>query len=184
MTFITFLLQLNVNMPGIFASALVALSASRLVLAATPYEVQKPPLDTDWTYSVGTDPWPEHPRPQLRRKAWESLNGIWTYQSASGDDAADSPPSGELEHEVLVPSCIESGLSGIQDLDVTHMWFAREFEVPEDWKDNRVLLNFEAVDYYATVFVNGEEVESHVGGYNRFTIDVTDSISFDGPNDL
>lgn len=64
------------------------------------------------------------------------------------------------------------------------MWFAREFEVPEDWNDNRVLLNFEAVDYYATVFVNGEEVGSHAGGYNRFTIDVTDNVSFDSKNDL
>ena len=171
-------------MHGLMSSAFVALAASSLSLAATPYEVQKPPLDTEWTYTVGTDPWTEHPRPQLRRKAWQSLNGLWTYQSASGDDAVDSPPSGELESEVLVPSCIEAGLSGIQDVDVTHMWFAREFEVPKKWKKDRVLLNFEAVDYYATVFVNGEEVESHAGGYNRFTIDVTDNVSFDKKNDL
>ncbi|KAK0388121.1 hypothetical protein NLU13_4365 [Sarocladium strictum] len=168
----------------IIVPTIVAISTSTFALAATPYQVQKPPLDTDWTYSVGTDPWPEHPRPQLRRKAWQSLNGIWTYQPAPGDDALDSPPKGELEREVLVPSCIESGLSGIQDLNVTRMWFAREFEVPEGWAGNRVLLNFEAVDYYATVFVNGEEVESHAGGYNRFTIDVTDTISLEDKNNL
>jgi beta-galactosidase/beta-glucuronidase len=171
-------------MHGLLATAFVALSASSLAQAATPYEVQTPPLDTDWTYKVGTNPWPEHPRPQLRRKSWKSLNGIWTYQSAPDNDALEDPPSGELEKEVLVPSCIESGLSGIQELDVRYMWFAREFEVPEEWDGSRVLLNFEAVDYYATVFVNGEKVQDHAGGYNRFTIDVTDHVSLDGKNDL
>lgn len=77
------------------------------------YAVQTPPLDTDWTYEVGTNPWPEYPRPQLERSQWKNLNGIWRYQNASGTDAVDNPPYGQtLEREVLVPSCLESGLSG------------------------------------------------------------------------
>jgi hypothetical protein len=77
------------------------------------YAVQTPPLDTDWTYEVGTNPWPEYPRPQLERSEWKNLNGIWRYQNASGTDAVDNPPFGQtLEREVLVPSCLESGLSG------------------------------------------------------------------------
>ena len=148
-----------------------------------PYEVQTPPLDTDWTYEVGTDPWPEYPRPQLRRKAWKSLNGLWTWSGATSNDDIDSPPSGELEREVLVPSCIESGLSGLQELNTTHMWFRTTFEIPEDW-DQTTLLNFEAVDYEATVWVNGEEVGKNIGGYHRFTIDVTDAIDASGKNEL
>lgn len=125
-------------------TAVSALALSFGARAATPYEVQTPPLDTEWTYKVGTDPWPEHPRPQLKREAWKSLNGIWTYQSAGGGDDVDSPPeSGELKHEVLIPSCIESGLSGIQETDVRYMWFATTFEVPEDWEEDVILLNFE-----------------------------------------
>jgi hypothetical protein len=79
----------------------------------TGYAIQTPPLDTDWTYNVGTNPWPEYPRPQMERSQWKNLNGIWRYQNASGTDAVDNPPFGEtLEREVLVPSCLESGLSG------------------------------------------------------------------------
>lgn len=152
--------------------------------SAVPYEVQTPPLDTPWTYEVGTDPWPEYPRPQLRRDEWRSLNGIWTYQSANGDEDVQSPPDGQLEQEIMIPSCIQSGLSGIQDLDVTHMWFQTTFEVPADWDGQPVLLNFEAVDYNATVFVNGEEVGSHQGGFWRFTFDVSDVVNFDGENEL
>lgn len=80
---------------------------------STKYAVQEPPLTTPWTYTVGTNPWPEYPRPQLERSQWLNLNGIWTYQNASGLDAVNSPPFNQtLAHEVLVPSCLESGLSG------------------------------------------------------------------------
>lgn len=153
--------------------------------AQTKYKVQKPPLDTDWTYKVGTNPWPEYPRPQLRRDAWKSLNGIWTWKAANGKkDVENLPKAGALEREVLVPSCIESALSGLQILDVRDMWYERTFEVPEEWKDRKVLLNFESVDYKATVFVNGAKKTTHVGGYDRFTIDVTENIKFGASNEL
>ncbi|KAL8420647.1 hypothetical protein RB594_003436 [Gaeumannomyces avenae] len=121
----------------------------------TPYAVQKPPLDTDWTYEVGTNPWPEYPRPQLvRHDGWKSLNGLWTWRSASGARELVAPPSGLLEREVLVPSCVESGLSGLQELDVEYMW----------------------------VFINGVEVGHNIGGYFRFTVDVTEHVSYDQDN--
>jgi len=164
--------------------ALAALTGVRTVKSQTPYEVQTPPLDTDWTYEVGTDPWPEYPRPQLKREAWQSLNGLWTWR-ASEDGGVDSPPeAGPLDAEVLVPACIESGLSGLQILDVHHMWYETTFEVPSDWEGQSILLNFEAVDYEATVFVNGAEKTKHVGGYNRFTIDITDDVTTGASNDL
>ncbi|KAG7101381.1 putative beta-glucuronidase like protein [Verticillium longisporum] len=149
-----------------------------------PYKVQKPPLDTPWTYKVGTDPWPEHPRPQLVRDAWQSLNGIWTYQPAEEKKGVKFLPGRPLEREVLIPSCIESGLSGLQELNVTRMWFATTFEVPAHWERQMVLLHFEAVDYEAKVFVNGERVGSHVGGYSRFSLDVTRHLRPEGANDL
>ncbi|KAL0936196.1 glycosyl hydrolase family [Colletotrichum truncatum] len=150
-----------------------------------PYRLQKPPLDTDWTSKVGTSPWPEHPRPQLRRDKWLNLNGIWTYQAAGGADDVNHPPAGNsLDREVLIPSCIESGISGIQALDVTHMWFATKFQVPSDWGNQSVLLNFEAVDYEATVFINGQKAGFHRGGYFRFTVDATKYINRSGENTL
>lgn len=83
----------------------------------TPYSVKTPPLDTPWTYEVGINPWPEYPRPQLQRSRWRSLNGLWTYRSALSLDEVDAPPFGEpLTDEVLVPSCLESGLSGRRSL--------------------------------------------------------------------
>lgn len=80
---------------------------------AAGYALKQPPLTTPWTDKVGTDPWPEYPRPQMQRAQWQNLNGVWQYQNASGLNAVQSPPFGqELAQEVLIPSCLESGLSG------------------------------------------------------------------------
>jgi hypothetical protein len=77
------------------------------------YSPKQPPLTTPWTNKVGTKPWPEYPRPLLERSAWKNLNGVWKYQSAASLDAVQQPPFGqELAQEVLIPSCLESGLSG------------------------------------------------------------------------
>jgi hypothetical protein len=87
------------------------LATASLAQNGTKYAVKTPPLTTNWTYTVGTNPWPEYPRPQLARTDWQSLNGIWTYQNTTGMNGA--PPFGQpLPNEVLVPSCLESGLSG------------------------------------------------------------------------
>lgn len=148
-----------------------------------PYKVQTPPLDTDWTYKVGTNPWPEHPRPQLKRDDWESLNGIWTYQGTGGASnllGDNRAPTGDLDKEIMIPSCIESGLSGVQDLDSTNMWFARRFKVKNEWRGRKIVMNFEAVDYEATVYINGIKVGSHTGGYWRFTVDIGRQLKFDG----
>ncbi|KAF4993179.1 hypothetical protein FGRMN_6664 [Fusarium graminum] len=150
--------------------------------AQTKYEVQKPPLDTDWTSKVGINPWPEHPRPLLKREAWKSLNGIWTWRGKG--DLSSPPEEGPLDREVLVPACIESALSGLQILDEREFWYQRSFEVSDDWKDLTVLLHFEAVDYDSTVFVNGKEKTTHIGGYDRFTIDITDDVKFGESNEL
>ncbi|AEO65527.1 glycoside hydrolase family 2 protein [Thermothielavioides terrestris NRRL 8126] len=153
--------------------------------AAAPYKLLAPPLDTPWTSKVGTNPWPQYPRPQLRRDAWQSLNGIWTYQPAQGAGDVANPPALPLSQEVLIPSCIESGISGIMKMGVTHMWFGTTFTIPPNWpKGQRVLLNFEAVDYEATVFVNGTQVGFHRGGYSRFSLDITSHVVRNGPNQV
>lgn len=77
------------------------------------YSLKQPPLTTPWTSDVGTNPWPEYPRPQMQRSAWQNLNGVWQYRNASGLNEVANPPFGQdLGQEVLVPSCLESGLSG------------------------------------------------------------------------
>ncbi|PIG82137.1 hydrolase, partial [Aspergillus arachidicola] len=190
----TFSAAVNMYLAG---SSLVLLLATHALAAlpaalhhnkarqATPYAVKEPPLTTPWTDKAGTNPWPEYPRPQLERSEWKNLNGIWQYQDAQSLAALDSPPFGQpLAHEVLVPSCLESGLSGIQGKDTLYSWFTTQFTVPQSFKDQNVLVNFAAVDYEATVFVNGKKAGFHRGGYFHFAFDITEFVNRDGENEL
>ncbi|UKJ63233.1 glycoside hydrolase family 2 [Cellulosimicrobium cellulans] len=134
-------------------------------------------IQTPWADDFDpTDPLPEYPRPQLTRDAWQNLNGVWQFEAAESDDAV---PSGrDLDEEIVVPYAVESALSGIERRE-DDMFYRRTFEVPQDWavgSDNRLRVNFGAVDYVATVYVNGTEVGTHRGGYEAFSVDVTDAL--------
>ena len=48
----------------------------------------------------------------------------------------------------------------------------------------RVLLHFGAVDWEATVWLNGKELGQHRGGYDGFTFDITDALTPDATQQL
>ncbi len=131
-------------------------------------------------------PRPEYPRPQLMRKDWINLNGEWEFeldQSASGAER-ELYRAPALSGRITVPFCPESELSGVGFRDfISCVWYRRAVSVPEEWMEavsergDRVLLHFGAVDYAATVYVNGEAVGSHTGGYTPFTFDITSKLT-------
>ncbi|HEX5324433.1 MAG TPA: hypothetical protein VFW40_11645 [Capsulimonadaceae bacterium] len=118
-----------------------------------------------------TIPRPEYPRPQFEREDWLCLNGEWQFEIDTGDSGLERGLlDRELSGSITVPFCPESKLSGVGHLDFMNaVWYRRSVVVPEAWKGRRVLLHFGAVDYDATVWVNGEEVGRHRGGFTPFT---------------
>jgi hypothetical protein len=143
------------------------------------WQRKTPPLSTPWTDQVGPDnALPEYPRPQLARKKWLNLNGVWQYQ---GDGA--KPTGKQLPERILVPYSPESALSGIQRHN-DKMWYRRTFDVPKDWHGQRVVLNFGAVTDEAQVWVNGKKVGEHRGGYASFSVDVTDALRAGGSQEI
>lgn len=150
--------------------------------ATAPYARQLPPLTTPWTRSVSAlAPLPEYPRPQLERARWLSLNGQWQYGAGQ---AGQAPPFGEgLPQTILVPYPVESALSGIGRED-TYGWYRRTFEVPADWSGDHVMLNFGAVAWRTSVYVNGQLVGSHTGDYESFSFDITPFLNPGGANEI
>ncbi|MCT2589938.1 AbfB domain-containing protein [Streptomyces sp. N2-109] len=149
--------------------------------ADAPPGAQAAELTTPWTAEVSPDnALPEYPRPQMTRQDWKNLNGTWQWQPAA---EGEQPPFGQtLDREILVPYPEESALSGIRESH-DRMWYRRAFTVPQDWQGRQVQLNFGAVDWKADVWVNGTKVGAHSGGYDSFTLDVTDALRA-GDNEL
>ena len=119
-------------------------------------------------------PKPEHPRPQSTRPDWLNLNGTWDFERDRGDSGLERGLlERELAEEILVPFAPESIASGIGDVDfLTAVWYRRRVRIPAGWSGRRVLLHFGAVDHDATVWVGGEEVARHRGGFTSFTADL------------
>jgi hypothetical protein len=115
------------------------------------------------------------------RRQWQSLNGLWQFNSAT---ASEAPPIGKaLPGTILVPFPVESALSGVMK-HYDHFWYRRTFEVPARWRGKRLLLHFGAVDYDSSVWVNGQKVGTHRGGYDPFTLEITSSLASEGPQEL
>ncbi|RKD91324.1 sugar-binding domain-containing protein [Mangrovibacterium diazotrophicum] len=117
---------------------------------------------------------PEYPRPQLVRQEWLNLNGLWQYQPGTGQ--SEPLPSGQLSGTILVPFAVESALSGVMEHH-PRLWYKRNFSIPTEWSGMRLILHFGAVDYEAEVFVNGQSIGTHHGGYDAFSFDITDYLS-------
>ncbi|KAA5547298.1 glycoside hydrolase family 2 [Roseiconus nitratireducens] len=129
-------------------------------------------LVTRWGEEVtAQNAWTEYPRPQLRREDWSNLNGMWDYAVTP---AKQQEAPSEWAGEILVPFSLESKLGGVQRrLDAREaLWYRRTFQADPN-PGERLLLNFEAVDYRCEVFVNGQSVGQHRGGNLPFTLDIT-----------
>jgi beta-galactosidase/beta-glucuronidase len=151
-------------------------SAPTTTAAATASKTWAPAkmeLPTRWSKLVSpTNALPEYPRPQMTRKEWQNLNGLWDY--AITDSAAQAPT--KMDGEILVPFAIESALSGVKKTlqPNQRLWYSRTIHVNDINK--RTLLHFGAVDWQATVWVNGKEAGIHTGGYNNFSLDITNAV--------
>jgi hypothetical protein len=160
---------------------LLTLSAVFLFLAVgssdAAWKIQDGPLKTRWAKNVSpADPHPEYPRPQMVRSEWKNLNGLWNYSIPAQEGISAS------KGEILVPFPVESALSGVMK-STHHIRYTRTFEVPAGWS-GRVLLHFGAVDWQATVSVNGKTLGEHKGGYDPFSFDITNALKAGGRQEL
>ena len=120
---------------------------------------------TRWAKDVSpANAHPEYPRPQMVRKDWQNLNGLWDYAIRAKDESKPDKWDGQI----LVPFAVEATLSGVgraftpQD----RLWYRRTFKVPRLESGHRLLLHFGAVDWETNVYVNGRGVGNHRGGFD------------------
>ncbi len=167
-------------MKRIFIITLILLIVTGFAMAE--WQAKEAPLMTRWAKDVDPESvHQEYPRPQMVREKWLNLNGMWQFEKYEQDT---EPQFGkELSREILVPFVIESALSGV--MEKTHyITYRHTFEIPKNWKKDKVLIHFGAVDFDATVYLNGTEIGSHRGGYNAFTFDLTSVLKSKGEQEL
>jgi beta-galactosidase/beta-glucuronidase len=163
--------------------SLVVACVQGLAQVQSPQPTATGHMMTKYAATVGpTSAWVEYPRPQLVRPQWTSLNGLWNYAITTGQPA----PPAHWEGQILVPFPLESSLSGVyRSLRPDQvLWYKRQFEFSRPSTGARVLLHFEAVNYITEVVVNGKNIGHHQGGYDPFTLDITDALAESKTQDL
>ena len=125
-------------------------------------------------------PRPEYPRPQFVREGnWINLNGEWDFSFDDADIGLKErwykkENSKNFDRKIRVPFCFQSKLSGIEDNSFHDIiWYRRVFDIPKKFNDKKVLLHFGAVDYRCLIYLNGECVGSHEGGFVGFSLNIT-----------
>ena len=132
---------------------------------------------TKWANAVTPENvWKEYPRPQLVRRDWLNLNGLWDFEITDRDT---NKYNIAYARKILVPFCVESALSGIKETITgkQQMMYRRFFTIPSKWHQKKLLLHFEAVDYETKLWVDGKYVGMHKGGYDHFQFDITGFLS-------
>src|SRR5579871_5857875 len=111
------------------------------ILANDNWQTANLPIMTRWEKEVlPQNVHPEYPRPQMVRKEWMSLNGLWDFSICPREVVQPET----FDRRILVPFPVESALSGVMESvrETDSLWYRRTFEVPEKWDGRRVLLNF------------------------------------------
>ena len=119
----------------------------------------------------------EHPNPNFKRNDYIILNGEWDFEFDFGNSGKERKlfdVDAEFSKKINVPFCPESELSGIGYKDfMAAVWYKRTVEITEEQLKGKAFIIFGAVDFHASVYVNGEFAGEHFGGYTSFRIDAT-----------
>ncbi len=136
------------------------------VAESQEWAAQKSPLTTRWAKDVNPkNPLPEYPRPQMVRKEWMNLNGLWDFEVIWFTSNTSSG-------KILVPFPIESALSGVMKPVKPEeiLVYRKSIVLPQRYVGKSLLLHIGALDYQCTVTVTGGPYDFHTGGYDPISL--------------
>lgn len=114
-----------------------------------------------------------YPRPQLERTAWTNLNGRWSF-AIDAEASYKSATEVDWNASIVVPFSPETPSSDVCDSGFFKAcWYRRQLDTPKLSNGERAVLHFGAVDWHASVWVNGHLAVEHEGGYTPFSVDIT-----------
>ena len=126
-----------------------------------------------------------YPRPDFNRShCWTNLNGEWDFRADPNNQGQlahwEQPDNGEWPERIVVPFCWETPASQIAREWLSIGWYHRQIQRPTEWTYTQTVLHFGAVHYHCQVWLNGQWVGEHTGGYLPFSFDITDQLENGG----
>ncbi len=114
-----------------------------------------------------------YPQNSLTRQVTD-LSGFWRIKFDAG--AQESCASGFADGEIIaVPASWNDQFNERRDY-FGIAWYQTNFALPWGWRGQRIFIRFNAVNYAAEVWLNGQRLGAHEGGHLPFAFDVTDTV--------
>lgn len=110
-----------------------------------------------------------------------NLNGTWSFEFDSLDIGLSNrwyQAGNSFSKKIVVPFPWGSELSGVKD-EADIAWYQRSLKVPSGWKGKKVYINIGASDWETTLWLDGQVVGKHEGGYMPFAFDLTSLVQYD-----
>ncbi len=109
---------------------------------------------------------------------WEffkgDLGGVW--EALRSDSLSGNLPEWKT---INIPHCFNAYDSVDPDMPYYQgpAWYRTQLTINNPHPNGRTLLHFEGAGQKTDVYINAEKVGSHSGGYDEFTIDITDAVN-------
>lgn len=128
-------------------------------------------LKSRWIENLSlATPFPEYPRPQLVRKEWQNLNGVWDFLGEGPQPGEPELPK-EFKLQAVVPSATQAVTSCLEK-EWHRGWYRKQIKVPDAWHGKKVLLHFEAIGGISTIFVNSKKLAENSGSFKRISLEL------------
>jgi autotransporter-associated beta strand protein len=105
-----------------------------------------------------------------------NFNQSWKFQLGDYSGAQTNTYNDTLWSSVGLPHSFDAPYFGYNQFYTGYGWYRKHLTVPSGWVGKRVFLEFEAAFQDAQVFVNGQLVGEHLGGYTGFSYDVSTNL--------
>ena len=105
-----------------------------------------------------------------------NFNRAWKFQLGDVTDAAAPAFDDAKWNDANLPHSFSMPYFAADRFYVGYGWYRKHFDLPKAWSSKRVNLEFDGVFQVAEVFVNGQRIGEHQGGYTGFTFDITDAV--------
>ncbi|WP_414048963.1 beta-glucuronidase [Macrococcus animalis] len=102
------------------------------------------------------------------------LNGIWSFKLDKDEIIDPNKPLETTEVMAVPASYNDQGVISEIRNHIGTVWYEREFILSPLFKDERIILRFGSATHEAIVYIDGEEVVRHKGGFLPFEVDITD----------
>lgn len=142
------------------------------------------------------------------RRLTKCLNGLWDF--CPGDGTLNIIPETWEETKIVVPSPWNvNSFAGTQDIDYEYEhisvkggeynlypqypgewenansgWYKTDFFADEEWRNNQIVLAFNAIHFYSEVYINGKKIHKNIDGFIPFEVFISDYIEYGEVNTL